>query len=83
MMILNFHVFCVFVLGLCLLVYSALATELELLTPKDKQILISGSSYDIKWPSRQSGTTNLTLMRMVSDSGVGGSILKISCSFIM
>ncbi|KAF7951215.1 uncharacterized protein EAE97_002766 [Botrytis byssoidea] len=77
-MILYFHVICVLASILCLLVHSSYAIELKILAPSDRQILISGSNYAIKWHSRQSGTTNLTLMRMVTDSGVGGSILEIA-----
>ncbi|TGO58061.1 hypothetical protein BCON_0059g00400 [Botryotinia convoluta] len=77
-MILYLHVTCVLVSVLCLLVRSNYAIELKILTPSDRQILISGNNYAIKWHSRQSGTTNLTLMRMVTDSGVGGSTLEIA-----
>ncbi|KAF5869911.1 uncharacterized protein Bfra_010056 [Botrytis fragariae] len=77
-MILCLHVTCILVSILCLLVRSNYAIELKILTPSDRQILISGNNHAIKWHSRQSGTTNLTLMRMVTDSGVGGSILAIA-----
>ncbi|KAF7884212.1 uncharacterized protein EAF02_004548 [Botrytis sinoallii] len=77
-MILYLHVTCVLLSVLCLLVRSNYAIELKILTPYDRQILISGSNYAIKWQSRQSGTTNLILMRMVTDSGIGGPILEIA-----
>ncbi|KAF7895389.1 hypothetical protein EAF00_007203 [Botryotinia globosa] len=77
-MILYLHVTCVLVSIPCLLLHSSYAIELKILTPSDRQILISGSNYAIKWHLRQSGTTNLTLMRMVTDSGIGGSILEIA-----
>ncbi|TEY61068.1 hypothetical protein BOTCAL_0175g00200 [Botryotinia calthae] len=77
-MTLYLHVTCVLVSILCLLVRSSYAIELKILTPSDRQILISGRNYAIKWLSRQSGTTNLTLVRMVTDSGIGGSILEIA-----
>lgn len=82
-MILYLHVTCVLVSILCLLVRSSYAIELKILTPSDRQILISGRNYAIKWLSRQSGTTNLTLVRMVTESGIGGSIIEIACSFVI
>ncbi|KAJ8058239.1 hypothetical protein OCU04_012434 [Sclerotinia nivalis] len=80
MMISYLHISGVFVSGLCLLVRSNYAIELQLITPTEKQILLSGTNYDIKWPFRSNGTTNLTLMRMMSDSVLGGSILEIASS---
>ncbi|KAF7951309.1 hypothetical protein EAE96_006628 [Botrytis aclada] len=77
-MILHLHLTCVIIPILCLLVGSNYAIEFKVLTPSDRQILISGSNHSIKWHSRQNGTTNLTLMRMATESGVGGSILKIA-----
>ncbi|TGO57637.1 hypothetical protein BOTNAR_0197g00180 [Botryotinia narcissicola] len=80
-MILYFHVICVLASILCLLVHSSYAIELKILTPSERQILISGSNYAIKWHSRQSGTTNLTLMRMVTDSGVEANVPLLSGEF--
>ncbi|KAF7868705.1 hypothetical protein EAF04_005235 [Stromatinia cepivora] len=77
-MISYLHGFGVFVSVFCLLVRSNYATELELLMPTGKQILLSDTNYDIKWPSRLNGTISLTLMRMISDSSIGGSILEIA-----
>lgn len=73
------HLFGIITWVLSLLVHSNQATELELLMPADDELFLTGNSYDIEWPPREGGTTNLSLMRMVTGSDVGGLILEIAC----